>query len=109
LPIKDGTLKDHSYQTDPRKIYDGPEFDEYCIREGGYLPASRDRSECAVCPLGNLCQAGFEEQVRKVTNGENPSLTDCKVFAEEALMPENLVVGLSDDQVRFVKKYVPGF
>src|SRR5579883_145839 len=63
------------YNIDPSKPYDGPEFEEYCISEGKYLPASRDRTPCMTCPLFSLCQPGFEEQVRRLQNGENPSLT----------------------------------
>ena len=94
--------------SDPSKPYTGPDFDEYCISAGAYLPASRDRTPCTTCPLGDLCQAGFEEQVRKVVAGENPSLTDCKIFPEESLRPENLFSGLTDDQIQFVKRHVPG-
>lgn len=96
-------------EADPSKAYTGPEFDEYCISAGAYLPASRDRTPCITCPLGQLCQVGFEEQIRKVAAGENPSLTDCKVFSEESLRPDNLIAGLTGDQIRFVKKHVPGF
>jgi hypothetical protein len=94
------------YNVDPSKHYDGPEFDEYCIAEGKYLPASRDRAPCATCALGDLCQAGFEEQVRRVMAGENPSLTECKIFAPESLMSESLLRGLSEEATEFVKEKV---
>src|SRR5690349_3799526 len=97
-----------AFNTDPAAKYSGPDFDEFCIREGRYLPASRDRTPCITCPLGNLCQAGFEEQVRKVVAGEDPSLTACATFSEEALQPGNLLAGLTDEQIAFVRKHVPG-
>jgi len=93
---------------DPHGRYDGPEFDEFCISEGRYLPASRDRTPCITCTLGNLCQAGFEEQVRLVAAGENPSLTECKTFTDESLQPANLLSGLSEQQVAFVRKHING-
>lgn len=101
-------MKVEGYNTDPRFPYDGPEFDEYCIREKAYLLASRDRTPCITCPLGNLCDAGFKEQVRLVTSGENPSLTDCKIIPEEDLSREKLLEGLSPDQRRFVLHHVYG-
>jgi hypothetical protein len=94
--------------TDPRFPYDGPAFDEYCIREKAYLPAARDRSPCITCPLGNLCDAGFKEQVRLVANGENPSLTDCKIIPEEDLTRDSLLSGLSPEQQHFVLRHVYG-
>lgn len=93
-------------KVDPHPRYDGPEFEEYCISEKAYLPASRDRTPCRSCPLGNLCDAGFKEQVRLVANGENPSLTDCKVFDEDAISRDNLLVGLSSEQKAFVIHHV---
>jgi len=54
-------MKICGFNVDPRAPYDGPEFDEYCISEKAYLPASRDRTPCVTCPLGNLCDAGFKE------------------------------------------------
>ena len=101
-------MKAAGYNTDPRRRYDGPEFDEYCIREKAYLPASRDRSPCITCPLGDLCDAGFKEQVRLVANGEDPSLTDCKIFPEEDLTRDKLLSGLSPEQRRFVLGHVYG-
>lgn len=94
------------FNVDPRKAYDGPAFQEYCISEGKYLPAIRDRAPCIACPLGDLCQAGFEEQVQRVVAGRNPSLTECKVFAPEALTEASLIKGLSDEAVEFVKEKV---
>jgi hypothetical protein len=94
------------HSVDPSERYTGPEFDEYCISEGKYLPASRDRTPCTTCPLGDLCQAGFEEQVRRVVAGENPSLTECKTFAPESLTREALLKGLSDEAARFVQEKV---
>lgn len=95
------------YNTDPSKKYEGPEFEEYCISEGKYLPASRDRISCLSCPLNNLCIPGFEEQVRKIQSGENPSLTEGCFFSEDALSPEKLFQGLSEEQVSFLKKHIP--
>ena len=86
--------------------YDGPEFDEYCISEKAYLPASRDRTPCTTCPLGNLCEAGFREQVRRVVAGENPSLTECKSFTEVSLAEDALLAGLAPDQRAFVLQNV---
>lgn len=101
-------MESRGVATDPGPIYSGPDFDEYCISEGSYLPASRDRTPCITCPLGNLCQAGFDEQVRRVTAGEDPSLTACGRFKEEDLRPENLLAGLTEDQVAFVRRHVAG-
>ena len=95
------------YQINATKIYDGPEFEEYCISEGRYLPASRDRTPCITCPLYNLCQVGFEEQVRRIQSGENPSLTEGCIFSQEALSKENLLDGLTPEQVEFVLTKVP--
>ncbi len=96
-----------NYNTDPLKRYDGPEFEEYCISEGKYLPASRDRTPCLTCPLNSLCIPGFEEQVRKIQHGENPSLTEGCVFSDESLSSEKLFEGLSEEQVNFLKKHIP--
>lgn len=96
-----------AYNTDPSKKYTGPEFEEYCIAEGKYLPATRDRTPCITCPLNTLCIPGFEEQVRKLQNGENPSLTEGCFFTPEALATENLFSGLTQEQVAFVKKHIP--
>jgi hypothetical protein len=96
-----------SYITDPNQIYDGPEFEEYCISEGRYLLASRDRTPCITCPLFNLCQPGFEEQVRRIQQGENPSLTASCAFTSEDMGPDNLFEGLTQAQIDFVKAKVP--
>jgi hypothetical protein len=87
--------------------YNGPDFDEFCISEGRYLSARRDRSPCLSCPLNNLCQAGFEEQVKRVERGENPSLTEGVTFSEEELSKEHLLSGLTPEQVRFVQSKIP--
>ena len=87
--------------------YQGPDFEEFCISEGSYLPASRDRSPCLLCPLCDLCQTGFEEQIRRVQRGENPSLTDNIIFSEEALSKENLLRGLTREQAEFVLLKIP--
>lgn len=97
------------YNTNPEQKYNGPEFEEYCISEGKYLAASRDRTPCTTCPLNNLCIPGFEEQVRKIQRGENPSLTEGCVFTEESLKPENLLEGLTTEQISFLKKHIPNF
>ena len=99
-------MKVSGFNVDPLAKYDGPEFEEYCISARAYLPASRDRSACLVCPLGLLCDAGFKEQVRLVVAGESPSLTDCKVFPPEALKQEALLEGLADTQRAFVIHHV---
>lgn len=91
----------------PTERYDGPEFEEYCISEAKYLPASRDRTPCLTCPLSTLCQAGFDEQVARVARGENPSLTEGCAFDPEALAPHNLLRGLTEEQTAFVKSKVP--
>jgi hypothetical protein len=88
--------------TSPSASYDGPEFDEYCIDQGSYLPARRDRTPCTCCPLGELCQAGFEEQVRRAQAGENSSLTEGVFFDVESLKPAHLLQGLTEDQKVFV-------
>ncbi|MBX9669803.1 MAG: hypothetical protein K2X93_19420 [Candidatus Obscuribacterales bacterium] len=95
------------YNVDPTKLYEGPEFEEYCISEGKYLPASRDRTPCITCPLFTLCQPGFEEQVRRIQEGENPSLTEGCAFPEGSLEPANLFAGLTQEQIDFVKSKVP--
>ena len=95
------------YNIDPSKKYDGPEFDEYCISEGKYLLATRDRTPCLKCPLNNLCIPGFEEQVRKIQNGENPSLTEGCTIPEESLKRENLFNGLNEEQINFLIKHIP--
>jgi len=97
------------YNTSPSLRYDGPEFDEYCIAEAKYLPASRDRTPCIACPLNNLCIPGFDEQVRKLQNGSDPSLTEGCVFNSEDLTFEKLVKGLSEEQILFLKKHIPNF
>jgi hypothetical protein len=99
-------MKVKGFNVDPRLPYDGPQFEEYCIAEKAYLPASRDRTPCISCPLGNLCDAGFQEQVRLISSGENPSLTECKVFPEQALTKDSLLAGLSEDQRAFVLHHV---
>lgn len=98
-----------TFNTDPLRKYIGPEFEEYCISEGKYVSAGRDRSACLKCPLSNLCIPGFEEQVRKIQNGENPSLTEGCVFSDESLKPEKLFEGLTEDQIIFLKKHIPNF
>jgi hypothetical protein len=88
--------------------YAGPEFDEFCISENRFLHATRDRAPCLACPLCNLCQAGFEEQARRASRGENPSLTEDKVFIPELLTKERLFAGLSPEEANFVVEKVPG-
>lgn len=92
----------------PDQPYDGPDFEEFCISENKYLSAQRDRSPCTSCQLSELCQAGFEEQVRRVQRGENPSLTEGRSFSEEALSKEKLFVGLSVGQIIFIQEKIPG-
>jgi len=96
-----------TFQTKPEERYDGPDFLEFCISEGQFLPASRDRSPCLTCPLSRLCQPGFEEQVRRVANGQEASLTASCVFTEEELKPENVLRSLSNSQVAFLRSKVP--
>lgn len=86
---------------------EGPEFEEFCIDEGRYLSSRRDRSPCLPCALHDLCQAGFEEQERRVALGLNPSLTDGTEFPEEALDSESLLKGLSKAQVSFLIEKIP--
>lgn len=90
------------------ELYNGPDFEEYCISEGRYLPARRDRTPCTPCPLSNLCQAGFEEQVRRVIAGQDPSLTSVCSIPPTALVPENLLSGLTTEQAQFVLEKIPG-
>ena len=99
-------MKVAGFNVDPLVRYDGPEFEEYCISEKAYLPASRDRTPCLTCPLGSLCDAGFKQQVKRVAAGENASLTECKVFPESKLEKEVLLEGLSDIQRVFVEEHV---
>lgn len=94
------------YKTRPDEIYNGPTFEEYCISEKKYLPANRDRTPCITCPLSNLCIAGFEEQVRRIQEGLNASLTDDKDYNEVSLSSENLFNGLSEIQIDFLKKHI---
>lgn len=96
------------YNVDPRQRYEGPEFEEYCISEGRYLPANRDRSPCMPCPLFTLCQLGFEEQVRRIQAGENPSLTEGCGLSSASLSREALFAGLTPEQQAFVLVKVPG-
>src|ERR1051326_8563346 len=35
-------MHERKYKTNATQIYDGPDFEEFCISEGRYLPASRD-------------------------------------------------------------------
>jgi hypothetical protein len=93
----------------PDAPYDGPDFDEYCIAEGRYLSARRNRIACATCPLRNLCEAGFDEQVRRVAAGENPSLTEGCAFEADELSAGKLLDGLTDEQIQFVKSNIPLF
>jgi hypothetical protein len=102
-------MSDHKYNVDARFPYDGPEFEEYCISEGRYLPASRDRTPCMTCPLYNLCQPGFEEQVRLIQCGENPSLTAGCAFPNGTLERDVLLAGLTDEQAEFVLSKIPNF
>jgi hypothetical protein len=96
-----------NFNVDPLGFYDGPEFDEFCISEKGYVRASRDRTGCSTCSLANLCQAGFEEQVRRVEAGEDPSLTKGCTLSSSDLTPAKLFSGLREDQVSFIKYHVP--
>ena len=98
-----------TYIVDPNQIYDGPSFEEYCISEAKYLPANRDRTPCTTCPLFDLCQPGFEEQVRRIQQGENPSLTASCAFDGDVLSPLNLLKGLSQVQKDFVISKIPNF
>lgn len=100
-------MRVHTFNTDPQLPYDGPNFDEFCISEGRYLPADRDRTPCITCPLSNLCQTGFEEQVRRVMVGENPSLTEGCAFDNKALEPMTLLSGLTEEQKSFVMSKIP--
>src|SRR5688572_7749498 len=95
-----------SWRVHPLERYDGPDFDEFCIDRGDYLSARRDRTPCLGCPLGDLCQAGFEEQVRRVAAGENPSLID-REFDEESLAPQRLLASLRPAQRTFVTQRIP--
>lgn len=95
------------FNTNPLQRYEGPEFEEYCISEGKYLSSGRDRTPCLTCPLNNLCIPGFEEQVRKIQNGENPSLTEGCFFSDESLKPDKLFEGLNTEQINFLKSHIP--
>lgn len=101
-------MKVGPYNVDPELRYDGPEFQEYCISEGRYLPASRDRTPCVTCPLGTLCQPGFEEQVRRVIEDVDPSLTEGCSFPVESLTRDSLLRGLTPEQQAFVLGKIPG-
>lgn len=95
------------YETRPDKIYNGPHFEEYCISEKAYLSSNRDRTPCISCPLSNLCIPGFEEQVRRIQLNLNPSLTEGVSHDESDLSSDNLLDGLSDLQIDFLKKHIP--
>lgn len=95
------------HNIDPTKRYEGPDFEEYCISEGKYLPASRDRTPCIPCPLFGLCQPGFEEQVRRVISGLNPSLTEGCSISPDRIETPNLLDGLSEEQRAFVISKIP--
>lgn len=79
-----------------------PVFDEYCISEGKYLPSHRDRAPCKACPLYSLCQAGFEEQVRRAQHGIETSLTDGVEFDDRDLCVSQLFKNLTAEQKEFV-------
>jgi hypothetical protein len=100
-------MRNEKYNTNPLHKYDGPEFEEFCISEGEYLPATRDRTPCMKCPLHNLCIAGFEEQVARIIKGENPSLTEGCNLNEEMLTKDQLFKGLTHEQIKFVLKNIP--
>ncbi len=102
-------MTDFQYNVDANLRYEGPEFEEYCISEGKYLPATRDRTPCLTCPLFNLCQPGFEEQVRRIQQGENASLTQGCAFPDGALNRDSLLSTLSDEQANFVLSKIPNF
>lgn len=70
------SAKTNTFNLQPTNQYSGPKFNEYCISERQYLSSNRDRKACTSCPLRFLRQAGFEEQVRRVGQGQNLSLTD---------------------------------
>lgn len=97
----------HNFKVQANEKYEGPNFDEYCIAEQAYLPANRDRSPCLTCPLEDLCQAGFEEQVRLVVAGEDPSLTKSCALTAAQLTPQRLFENLREEQIAFVKVHVP--
>lgn len=99
-------MKSQKYNTNPLRPYDGPEFEEFCISKGKYLSSNRNRFSCSVCPLANLCTAGFEEQVRRVKNGEDPSLTGEHSTMQTELSKENLLRDLTDEQISFIKKHI---
>ncbi len=100
-------MSDSAFNTDPSSPYNGPDFEEYCIREGKYLSAQRDRTPCIACPLSNLCQAGFEEQVMRVVRGENPSLTEGCSIDPRRLERDQLLSGLTPEQQEFVLSNIP--
>lgn len=102
-------MADFQYNVEANLRYDGPEFEEYCISEGKYLPASRDRTPCITCPLFNLCQPGFEEQVRRIQQGENASLTQGCAFPDGVLTRDALLSRLTEDQADFVLSKIPNF
>lgn len=66
-----------------------------------------------MCPLGDLCEAGFDEQKRRIAAGENPSLTDdytCQdgnICSSHSLAAPALLEGLTEDQREFVLTHVP--
>lgn len=109
-PTLEEILKEqHAFSYPASSRYAGPEFEEYCISEQKYLPATRDRTPCLSCPLSNLCQAGFDEQVRRLQKGENPSLTEGCAFDPKALTPQALLESLTHEQKAFVISKIPTF
>jgi hypothetical protein len=63
----------------------------------------RDRTSCTACPLGELCQAGFEEQILRFHAGENPSLTDGQPLVENPTLAINELADLlSPQQFQFL-------
>lgn len=84
------------------EIYNGPDFLEFCISTGKFLPANRDRTPCVTCPLSRICQAGFEEQVKRVLEGKDASLTADVVFSDEDLKTESILRGKTQAQAEFL-------
>lgn len=87
---------------------DVPLFSEVCVEAGSALPSTRDRSACGACPVGRLCNAGFERQRSLVAGGLDPNL-EATVSPELLSQPvEVMLANLTSDEIAWACDHVPG-